>query len=258
MEHTKPHDSEVSSQQTQYLTPTKPLPSEKLDDSRAEADSILEAIEVDSSHASLQGDADKDPEKAIAEGAETGYEPATKTVTAQDWTSLDDPENPHNWSMFKRIMHVWAVASLGMAVTIGSSIITPATPEIEKLFHASRTAAILSLSLFVLGLGIGPTIAAPISETFGRSVVYKGSAPIFMLFILGAGFSKTFGGLLVCRLLAGMAGGPVLAVGAGTVADTTPTHNRAIASAFFIMAPFLGPALGTCPPWTLSRSRSEC
>ena len=114
---------------------------------------------------------------------------------------------------------MFPIAFLAVAVTAGSSIITPATPEIAAHFHVSRTASILSLSLFVLGLGIGPTIAAPISETYGRSVVYKGSAPVYMLFILGAGFSKSFGSLLVCRLLAGMAGGPVLAVGAGTNAE---------------------------------------
>lgn len=65
-----------------------------------------------------------------------------------------------------------------------------------------------------------------------------------MLFILGAGFSKSFGGLLVCRLLAGIAGGPVLAVGSGTTADMFPTRIRAIPASIYIMAPFLGPALG--------------
>lgn len=65
-----------------------------------------------------------------------------------------------------------------------------------------------------------------------------------MLFILGSGFTNSFGGLLVCRLFAGLAGGPVLAVGAGTNADLYPPRLRAIASSFFIMAPFLGPALG--------------
>ena len=141
-------------------------------------------------------------------------------------------------------MHVFPIAFLAFAVTAGSSIVTPAVPEIASYFHVSRTAAILSLSLFILGLGIGPTIAAPISETYGRSIVYNGSAPIYMLFILGAGFSKSFGGFLVCRLLAGMAGGPVLAVGAGTNADLFPAHIRAISSTLYIMAPFLGPAFG--------------
>lgn len=160
----------------------------------------------------------------------------------------------------KKAYHTAATACLGFAVTCGSSLITPATPEIAEQFNVSRTASILALSLYVLGLGLGPMIAAPISEMYGRSVVYKVSSCVFMLFILGAGFSKSFGALLVCRLLAGILGGPVLAVGAGTNADMYTSKSRAIASSLFIMMPvstilsctetsltlaqFLGPALG--------------
>jgi hypothetical protein len=101
----------------------------------------------------------------------------------------------------------------------------------------SRTVSILALSLFVLGLAVGPMIAAPISETYGRSVVYKVSAITYMLFILGAGFSNSLASLLVCRFFAGTLGGPVLAVGAGTNADMYAAKDRAIASSFFIMMP---------------------
>lgn len=137
----------------------------------------------------------------------------------------------------KKAYHTAATACLGFSVTCGSSLVTPGTPEIEAYFAISRTASILALSLFVIGLAVGPMIAAPISETYGRSVVYKASSIIYMLFILGAGFSKSFGSLLVCRFLAGMTGGPVLAVGAGTNADMYHAKNRAIASSLFVMMP---------------------
>lgn len=210
--------------------------------SEAEAESILSAIEVGrNDDISPVGDKVDDPEKAAAAQA---HEPIKRTVTAQDWSGPDDPENPQNWSTTKKAYHTAATALLGFAVTCGSSMITPGTPEIERDFDISRTVAILSLSLFVLGLALGPVLAAPVSETFGRSVVYKISAPAFMLFILGSGFSKSLGSLLVCRFLAGALGGPVLAVGAGTNADMYDARNRAIASACFVMMPFLGPALG--------------
>lgn len=170
--------------------------------------------------------------------------PASQPVTAQDWTGPDDPENPHNWSLLKRCLHIFPIAFLSFAVTAGSSLITPSTPEIAQQFSISRTVSILSLSLFVFGLGIGPMIAAPISETLGRNMVYKISGLVYMLFILGAGFSETLASLLVCRFFAGVAGGPVLAVGAGTNADVFPLHLRAVSSSFYIMAPFLGPSIG--------------
>lgn len=123
-------------------------------------------------------------------------------------------------------------------------MITPGAFAIEYKFHVSHTAALLPLSLFVLGLALGPMLAAPISETRGRAIIYKVSMPLYMLFILGAGFSKSFAGLLVCRMLAAMAGAPCLAVGAGTVADLFEPQNMAAPGALVVMAPFLGPCLG--------------
>ncbi|KAI7235949.1 hypothetical protein KC343_g11394, partial [Hortaea werneckii] len=185
-----------------------------------------------------------DPEKTMNENAHHDIPPASQFITAQDWTGPDDPENPHNWSLLKRCLHIFPIAFLSFAVTAGSSLITPSTPEIAQQFSVSRTVSILSLSLFVFGLGIGPMIAAPISETLGRNMVYKISGLVYMLFILGAGFSETLASLLVCRFFAGVAGGPVLAVGAGTNADVFPLHLRAVSSSFYIMAPFLGPSIG--------------
>jgi hypothetical protein len=50
---------------------------------------------------------------------ETPREPhnaISRVVTAQDWTGPDDPENPHNWSLFKRIWHTVQPALFGFAV----------------------------------------------------------------------------------------------------------------------------------------------
>lgn len=171
-------------------------------------------------------------------------EPAARVVTATDWTGPLDPGNPHNWSLLKRCYHTFAVGAISFAVTAGSSLITPAIPEIAQDFNVSRTAAVGSLSIYVLGLALGPILAAPISESYGRKVVYAITTPIALLFLVGAGFTKSYAGLLVCRFLAGAAGAPPLAVGAGTNADLFPQHVRAVAVCFFIMMPFLGPALG--------------
>ncbi|KAK3657810.1 hypothetical protein LTR56_002189 [Elasticomyces elasticus] len=240
MEHTTTNSTEVSSQgRLQRMDNHDP---EKLE---GRNHSSGRPYDVDSEHSSSHdNDLPEDVEKAVPrDGPEHPQEHHTPT-TAQDWDGPDDPDNPMNWTLRKRALHIAPIAFLSFACTAGSSMITPATPEIGAYFGVSRTAAILALSLFVLGLGLGPTLAAPISEKYGRGVVYKVSGPLYMLFILGSGFTKSFGGLLVCRLLAGLTGGPVLAVGSGTIADMFPPRIRAVASGTYVMAPFLGPALG--------------
>lgn len=129
---------------------------------------------------------------------------------------------------------------------MASSIYSPAASEVSLNFNVSLTAAILPLTLYVLGLAFGPMISAPLSETFGRRAVYLITFPPFLLFTLGAGFANNFASLLICRLLAGTIGSACLAVGAGTNTDLFKPLTRATASSIFLLAPFLGPALG--PP----------
>ena len=191
-------------------------------------------------------DAEKGVER-VPTGKSTQHEPKeglTKAVTAQDWTGPDDPENPLNWPMWQRVYHTTLPAFFGLSVTFGSSVYTPGVPEVMERFDVSSTVALLGLSLYVLGLGFGPILAAPISETKGRSVVYRISLPISALFILGAGFSHSFASLVICRFFAGFFGGPTLAVGAGTNVDVWAPIHRSIATSSFLLAPFLGPAIG--------------
>lgn len=167
-----------------------------------------------------------------------------RTVTAQNWTGPDDPENPMNWPLWERIYHTIPSAAFAWIVTVGSSIYTPGIPDIMESLNVSTSVALLGLSLYVLGLAFGPMLAAPISETMGRRMVYFTSIPLASLFILGAGFSQNFASFAVCRFFAGFFASPVLAVGVGTLSDLWPPVHRAVSTAAFLLAPFLGTTTG--------------
>ena len=128
--------------------------------------------------------------------------------------------------------------------SVGSSIYTPGYVEVRQRFNVSTAAAFLPLALYVLGLAVGPVLAAPISETHGRKIVYLTTFPPAMFFTLGAALAQNFATLLICRLLAGTFSAPSLAVGAGSMSDMYASMNRALASAIFIFAPMFGPAMG--------------
>ena len=152
----------------------------------------------------------------------------TKTATAQDWTGPDDPGNPRNWPFAKKVYHTIIPGLFAFIVTFGSSVYTPGYPEVMSRFHVSSTVSLLGLSLYVFGLAFGPVLAAPISETFGRRVVYLVSLPLAAVFTLGAGFSQNFPSLAICRFFAGFFGSPVLAVGVSystiPYLHTTPSY----------------------------------
>lgn len=109
----------------------------------------------------------------------------------------------------------------------------------------SATASYLSVSLYILGLALGPTLGAPISEVFGRKVVYLITLPLSMCISVGSALSPTFAGHLICRFLAALFGSPVLAVSAGTIADVFTPLEQGIALAYFCATgPFMGPSVG--------------
>lgn len=51
---------------------------------------------------------------------------------------------------------------------------------IEESFGISNEVAILTVSLFVMGLGVGPLLLGPVSEFIGRRAVYLGSYVAFL------------------------------------------------------------------------------
>ncbi|KAG4031723.1 hypothetical protein MFRU_008g00850 [Monilinia fructicola] len=168
----------------------------------------------------------------------------TGTVPPLKWNGANDPDNPLNWSKRKKNLHVFTPALISFSATLGSSLIAPSLPFLSHTFHVSSTVAILPLSTYVLALALGPLLAAPLSESLGRKPVYLISVPLGCLFTLGCGFSQNMWSLCILRFFAGMAYSPALAIGAGSIADCFTAERRASPSAWYIMSPFLGPALG--------------
>lgn len=122
----------------------------------------------------------------------------------------------------------------------------PATPYIATEFSASQTTATLALTLYTIGVGIGPLFLAPLSEVIGRRWLYVGTLAALLVFIGGAAAANTLPAFLICRFLAGFFGSSGIAIGAGTVADIWALGSKeaGFASLFFILGPFLGPTLG--------------
>jgi MFS family permease len=130
---------------------------------------------------------------------------------------------------------------------LGTSVVTPAIFLIEENFHVDQEVALLGLSLFVLGLGLGPLILAPLSEQYGRVIVYQISLIFLLAFTAGAGCARNIETLLVCRLLAGTLGSAAMAVGGGTVADLwidNSDRTKGAAVILFVFSGYLGPTLG--------------
>lgn len=167
-----------------------------------------------------------------------------RAVTAQDWTGPEDPEFPINWPLKKRLYLSSVPTLYCFSVTFASSVYTSGSEDVQQRFGVGPTTALLGLSVFVWGLAFGPLIAAPLSENYGRKIVYLSTFPIFGLFTLGAGLAQNFATIVICRFLAGVFGSPALAVAGGTMADMWPAKMTGQTFPWVLAAPFFGPTLG--------------
>lgn len=161
-----------------------------------------------------------------------------------DWDSPTNRENPQNWSVRKKVYHTALPAMYGFVLTMGTSAYVPAVPLIMMNYNVSREVALLPLALYTFGFTIGPLIYAPISELYGRRVVYWVSMPLFLIFTAICGASNNIILLIVMRFFSSLSGSGALAVGAGTILDIWHKEAQGKAAISFILAPFLGPCLG--------------
>ena len=69
-----------------------------------------------------------------------------RDVNIIDWFGDDDPENPMNWSLFKRVFVTAEICLLTTSVYIGSAIYSAGIETVVMEFHVSQVAATLGLS----------------------------------------------------------------------------------------------------------------
>ncbi|KAL7934245.1 major facilitator superfamily domain-containing protein [Trichoderma chlorosporum] len=129
---------------------------------------------------------------------------------------------------------------VGLAGSIDSAVITRAAHD----FGVSEVAEALATGLFLAGFAFGALVAGPLSETVGRNPVYFSSLAIYMLFLMGAGLSKSLGGQLACRFFAGFFGESPLTTVGGSISDMWDPMNRLVAFPIFATTGFMGPILG--------------
>jgi MFS family permease len=107
----------------------------------------------------------------------------------------------------------------------------------------------------VLGFAVGPLLWAPMSELYGRQMVFIISYGGFTAFIAGSAGAKNISTLLVLRFFAGSFGSSPFTNAGGQIADVFNAAERGLAMSLFALAPFLGPTIGPIAGGFLAESK---
>lgn len=156
----------------------------------------------------------------------------------------DDEDDPKQWANSKKMMNVFIIAFMAILSPLASSMFTPGISQIAEDLNAPEESIIATTTGFVIFMGIGPLVLAPLSETFGRRYVYIISFAVFTVLQIPTALSPNAGTLIFLRAIAGFFGSVGIAAGGGTINDMYEAHERAGIFGWYLLGPLLGPSLG--------------
>jgi hypothetical protein len=174
----------------------------------------------------------------------TGEDVTYKLVTF----TPNDPGNPKNWSKAYKWYCTMVVAFTCFVVAFCSSVITADIIGVMNTFHRSEEVALISVSVFVVGFGVGPMVFAPLSEIFGRRIIYGSTLLVAVLLIIPCAVADNITTLMVFRALDGITFSAPMTLVGGTLADLWRAEERGVPMAAFSAAPFCGVSHSVSPP----------
>lgn len=141
--------------------------------------------------------------------------------------------------------------SLAVITVLGPSAIDmylASIPDMAKDLGASATQIQLTLTVFLMAMGLGQLVCGPIIDSFGRRMPLLTAIVVFTLCSIWAAFSGTISMLLWARFFQGLAASMTLVVAISMVRDLSSGTESAKLFALLMtiegLAPVLAPAIG--------------
>ncbi|EIM86273.1 MFS general substrate transporter [Stereum hirsutum FP-91666 SS1] len=157
---------------------------------------------------------------------------------------LDPQDDPQELSLIRRWLAVITISFSSLCVACASSAAAFTETGVANEFGVSREVTILAVSLYTLGLGMGPLLVGPLSEVYGRNIIYRVSFIGFFALTWPVAFAPNIAVYLVFRFITGLLGASFLSVAGGSVSDLFPDNAVATPMAVYTIFPFIGPELG--------------
>lgn len=213
----------------------------------ASRDSAPEVAQSSKIQADEEGTLESD---GVAEGqGSESFTNQNSSISEKDCFLVDfdenDAYNSRAWPKAKRWSMTMCVAMITFLSPMVSSVAAPVAPVIGKDFHmTSSVSIVMIMSIYVLAYAIGPFIFSPLSEMYGRKIVFVSCNILFLAFNIGCGFSTSGPMITGFRFVTGLGGSAPLSVSGGIMSDIWTPDERARAMAIYSLGPLLGPAIG--------------
>lgn len=139
-----------------------------------------------------------------------------------------DPTNPRNWPLGRRVCAFVLVALLSFTQTWAGSADASYNSAAAEVLGVSRTLASLNTAMFSLGIGVGSMFVGPLSETFGRNMLYFVAGLGYLFAVMATALSRDIVGQVVSRLFVGLFTSVTGSVSGSSVHDMFDVRERSI------------------------------
>ena len=116
---------------------------------------------------------------------------------------------------------------------------TPGIRQIAEDLNTDQQTVIGATTAFVIMLGLGPLVLAPLSETFGRRKLYLACFTAFALLQIPTALSPNVHTLIAVRAISGFFGSIGIANGGGSISDMFVPSERAGVFGWYLLGPLL-------------------
>ncbi|ARU05155.1 Bcr/CflA family drug resistance efflux transporter [Comamonas serinivorans] len=158
---------------------------------------------------------------------------------------------PHPPALAPRTAKVplWLLVMVTLAGTLAIHMFVPGLPDAAQALHSPPGQMQLTITVYVIGLGVGQLIYGPLSDSLGRRPMLLIGLSLYTLAGLVALLAPNVGTLIGARLLQALGGCAGLALGRAIARDTatpeTAVANLALLNLMMMVGPGLAPLAGT-------------
>lgn len=144
---------------------------------------------------------------------------------------------------------IWLLVAMIAIGPFTMQVLVPSLPAMGDDLGASTATVQLTVTLYLLSVGVGQLFYGPLSDRFGRRPLLMGGLALYAAASLGAALAPDVGGVVVARMLqaAGACAGVVLA--RAVIRDVWPREQSASVLGYVTMgmtiAPMFAPIIGS-------------
>jgi len=155
-------------------------------------------------------------------------------------SSRSSPSEPeHSWA--GRLRFYLVLASMTTLGPFSLDMYLPGLPALGKELHASESAAQLTLTACLIGLGVGQLLGGPLSDAVGRRMPTVAAIVTYAVASVLCAVAPSLPLLLASRFIQGVAGGAVGVVATAVVRDRYAGRAAAQFFALLLLVTLLSP-----------------